>query len=170
MKNNQPKKVLFVCSDNYTRSVTAEFCLRNFLLKNNLSTIQSFSAGTQANSDTSKYYNVHFDRMKELDIDFSTFERKQFDRSFFDIYDLIVGMGQEHKDYFLSEYQQKIPNIFLIKFGEIITLERKIFPQAIKIAFKRLGAIVFDFQFSLSFIKFCLHKSLKNIKIKVVFI
>jgi protein-tyrosine-phosphatase len=109
MKNNQPKKVLFVCSDNYTRSVTAEFCLRNFLLKNNLSTIQSFSAGTQANSDTSKYYNVHFDRMKELDIDFSTFERKQFDRSFFDIYDLIVGMGQEHKDYFLSEYQQKIP-------------------------------------------------------------
>ncbi|OZM58219.1 hypothetical protein CIB95_01205 [Lottiidibacillus patelloidae] len=101
-------KVLFLCTDNYTRSVSAEMCLKHYLKKNNIKGIEVASAGVRANSDLSKYSSIHFERMKELEIDTSSFERNQFEKDFFTLYDVIVGMGVEHKQYLFEQYGEKI--------------------------------------------------------------
>ncbi|NDI35728.1 hypothetical protein [Chengkuizengella sediminis] len=101
-------KILFLCTDNYTRSVTAEFCLINYLKKNNISHIEVQSAGFKSNSDLNKFSSIHFDRMHQLSIDTSNFKRTQFKKEFFDEFSVIVGMGKEHKDYIFQEYGKKI--------------------------------------------------------------
>lgn len=102
-------KVLFLCSDNYTRSVTAEFCLKDFLKKENIDSIEVSSAWTDSSSDISKYYNTHFERMKELNIDTSTFTRTQFDKSLFKNCDLIIAMATEHQNFVQKNYKIYIP-------------------------------------------------------------
>ena len=97
MKN--VKRVLFVCTDNFTRSVTAEMCLKDFLLRTNNMDFEVASAGINAGSDISSYFTNHFDRMKLLGIDSSSFKRSQFIKEFLDCYDYIVGMGKEHNEY-----------------------------------------------------------------------
>jgi protein-tyrosine phosphatase len=42
------------------------------------------------------------------DDDTSNFQRTQFQERLFDEFDVIVGMGKEHKDYILQEYNKKI--------------------------------------------------------------
>jgi protein-tyrosine phosphatase len=101
-------KILFLCTDNYTRSVTAEMCLRHYINHNNIKDIEVASAGVRADSDISKYSSIHFERMKELEIDTSTFTRIQFQKEFFDTYDVIVGMGIEHKQYLFEQYGEKV--------------------------------------------------------------
>lgn len=102
-------KVLFLCSDNYTRSITAEFCLKDFLKKNNVDFIEVSSAWTDSSSDISKYYNTHFDRMKELNIDTSWFARIQFDEKLLKNSDLIIAMATEHQDFVQKNYKIHIP-------------------------------------------------------------
>ena len=100
--------VLFLCTDNFTRSVTAEFCLTDYLIKRDIKSIQVASAGTNAASDVSGFITSHFERMRERGFDTSRFKRTQFEESFFDTYDLIVGMGPEHRDYIKQKYNRTI--------------------------------------------------------------
>jgi protein-tyrosine-phosphatase len=67
--------ILFVCTDNYTRSVIAEFCLRDYLKETNNTAITVASAGIRANSDISKYSGIHFSIMNEMGNDTSSFTR-----------------------------------------------------------------------------------------------
>jgi protein-tyrosine phosphatase len=113
-------KILFLCTDNYTRSVTAEFCLKHFLKKNKLTGFEVSSAGFKATSVLSKFSSTHFDRMHELGIETSTFERTQFKQEFLDEFSVIVGMGKEHKDYILEHFNKEI---FL--FNELYLNEQK---------------------------------------------
>ncbi|MFN7252450.1 MAG: hypothetical protein ACK4M9_16970 [Anaerobacillus sp.] len=113
-------KILFLCTDNYTRSVTAEFCLKHFLKKNKLTGFEVSSAGFKATSDLNKFSSIHFDRMHELGIETSTFERTQFKEEFLDEFSVIVGMGKEHRDYILEHFGKKI---FL--FNELYKNEQK---------------------------------------------
>ena len=102
-------RVLFLCTDNYTRSVTAEFCLKNYLKIQEMHSIEVFSAGFKYTSDISQFSNVHFIRMDELGIDTSSFQRTQFEASFLNEFDVTVAMGKEHRNYILSEYGIRIP-------------------------------------------------------------
>ncbi|RXJ04587.1 hypothetical protein DS745_04175 [Anaerobacillus alkaliphilus] len=100
-------KVLFVCTDNFTRSVTAEFCFKEYLSRSGITNIEVASAGFKANSDLSKFSSVHFDRMRELEIDTSSFTRTQFQQGFLNEY-VIVAMGKEHRDYILQEFGERV--------------------------------------------------------------
>jgi protein-tyrosine phosphatase len=102
------KKILFVCTDNLTRSVIAEFCLKEFIKNNNLHDIHVASAGLRAHSDISKFSTVHFDRMKELDIDTSEHERTPFSNEHFHNFDYIVCMDTKHHAYILEHYDQEV--------------------------------------------------------------
>ena len=101
-------KVLFLCTDNFTRSITAEFCMKHFLKQNNITNIEVASAGFKANSDLSSFSNIHFDRMRQLNISTDGFSRTLFNQRFIDEFDVIIGMGKEHKEYIQKVYNEKI--------------------------------------------------------------
>ncbi len=100
-------KVLFLCTDNFTRSVTAEFCFKDYLTRNGITNIEVASAGFKATSDLSSFSSVHFDRMAELGIDSSSFKRTQFQEEFLNEC-VIVAMGTEHRDYIREVYGKQV--------------------------------------------------------------
>jgi protein-tyrosine-phosphatase len=108
-RNLEMKSVLFICTDNYTRSVTAEFCLKNYLNKQGIENIKVDSAGFKSESDLSRFSDAHFGRLKELGIDISEHKRIQFNETFLDEYNLIVAMGIEHKEYIFQEFNRTVP-------------------------------------------------------------
>lgn len=55
--------ILFLCTDNFTRSVIAEFCMKDYLKKTNNARVIVASAGIRANSDISRYSKIHFNIM-----------------------------------------------------------------------------------------------------------
>nr|WP_240948530.1 hypothetical protein [Bacillus sp. RO1] len=99
---------MFLCTDNFTRSVTAEYCMKHFLKQNNITNIIVASAGFKANSDLSSFSDIHFDRMRQLNIRTEGFSRTQFHQKLIGEFDVIIGMGKEHRDYILQEYNEKI--------------------------------------------------------------
>ncbi|MEH7612566.1 hypothetical protein [Gottfriedia acidiceleris] len=100
--------ILFVCTDNFTRSVIAEFCMKDHLQKTNNTSVKVASAGIRANSDISKYSTIHFNIMNEMGIDTTGFNRLQFDESCFDKFDLIIGMSELHKEFIKRQYNRDI--------------------------------------------------------------
>ncbi|WP_163579209.1 hypothetical protein [Gracilibacillus saliphilus] len=100
--------ILFVCTDNYTRSVIAELCMKEYLKSTNNNSVKVASSGIRANSDISKYSSIHFEIMQELDIDTSDFKRTQFEEIFFEKFDVIIGMSELHKDYIKQYYNREI--------------------------------------------------------------
>lgn len=100
--------ILFLCTDNFTRSVIAEFCSQDYLEKNRISDITVASAGIRASSDISRYSNLHFKIMGEIGIDTSGFKRTQFTEESFKDYDFIIGMSELHKDFVKNQYNKEI--------------------------------------------------------------
>jgi protein-tyrosine phosphatase len=101
-------KVLFVCTDNFTRSVIAEFCLRDYLIKNNITSLTVSSSGIRADSDISKYSRIHFEIMEGMGIDTSMFKRTMFRKDFFETFDVIIGMSDLHRDHIKEQYGREI--------------------------------------------------------------
>ncbi|MEE6452797.1 hypothetical protein RAH41_19720 [Gottfriedia acidiceleris] len=100
--------ILFVCTDNFTRSIIAEFCMKDYLQKTNNTSVKVVSAGIRANNDISKYSTIHFNIMNEMGIDTTGFNRLQFNESCFENFDLIIGMSELHKEYIKQEYDREI--------------------------------------------------------------
>lgn len=100
--------ILFVCTDNFTRSVIAEFCTKDYIRKNNITSINVASAGIRASSDVSKYSLMHFEIMEQMNIDTSKFKRTQFNDELFDQYDVIIGMSEIHKEHINQEFNKEI--------------------------------------------------------------
>ncbi|CAN7343469.1 hypothetical protein LJR153_001992 [Paenibacillus sp. LjRoot153] len=100
--------ILFVCTDNYTRSVIAEFCMKDYLRKSNNLSVNVASAGIRASSDISKYSNVHFNIMDEMGIDTASFKRTQFNESCIEQFDVVIGMSELHKDYIKQNFNQDV--------------------------------------------------------------
>ncbi|MDG4657743.1 hypothetical protein P6P90_12300 [Ectobacillus antri] len=107
------KHILFLCTDNYTRSITAEFCLRDYMQKHNLP-LTVAAAGFKADSDVSRFSDIHFKRMAELGIDTSAFTRTPFSEDMLDKYDVVVAMGREHQDYIKTQYNRSVPLFYEI--------------------------------------------------------
>jgi protein-tyrosine phosphatase len=100
--------VLFLCTDNYTRSVIAEFCMKDYLTKTNQGDISVSSAGIRANSDISMYSNIHFEILNEMGVNTSEFKRMMFDQECFHRFDVIIGMSQLHVQYVTDNYGKEI--------------------------------------------------------------
>ncbi|MBB3110140.1 protein-tyrosine-phosphatase [Paenibacillus phyllosphaerae] len=100
--------ILFICTDNYTRSVIAELCMNHYLNEIGNTSVTVESAGIRANSDISRYSDVHFGIMKELGIDTSGFKRKPFNESCFEKYNQIIGMSELHREYVKQHYDREI--------------------------------------------------------------
>jgi protein-tyrosine phosphatase len=110
--------ILFVCTDNFTRSIIAEFCMRDYLRRNKITSINVASAGIRASSDISKYSQVHFKIMEQMNIDTNEFMRTQFNEELFEQYDVIIGMSELHREYIMQEFNKEIPLFNEIYYGK----------------------------------------------------
>ncbi len=93
-KGENRMKLIFLCTDNYTRSITAELCMIVYLERTENTNIVVSSAGFKVSSDLSRFSAIHFKRMEDLGVNTSTFKRTQFQEHFLTRFDVIVGMGK----------------------------------------------------------------------------
>ncbi|MFA7244539.1 MAG: hypothetical protein WC080_04625 [Patescibacteria group bacterium] len=108
--------VCFVCSDNIARSLMAEYCLKEYSKKNNITNLNITSAGTDTSTDTSGYNFAHFDELKKIGIDVSGHKRTQLTQKIIDDSDLIVAMAEYHQDWICEHFGIKVP-----MFSEIVS-------------------------------------------------
>ena len=100
-------RVLFVCTDNIGRSVVAEYCLKDFLDKNNIENWEVASAGINANSNITGFSMAHFEKMREIGIDVSQHERRQIDETIIKNTNLIIVFDKTQQDYILDTFRTK---------------------------------------------------------------
>lgn len=111
-------KVLFICTDNVGRSLTAEYLLQDWLRKNGRSDIAVSSAGTDAGSDISAFSMAHLSRLIELGINASAYERTQVTREMILEQDLAIVMDSEQQRWVREEL-----GIILPLYNEILKRE-----------------------------------------------
>lgn len=98
------KSILFVCTGNIFRSMSAELLLKKHLKTKN-SKIKVSSAGIQANPE-----GIHPIVKEELDkrgIDYSKHKQTKVTKDLLDSFDIIVSMTNFHKDFLKEKYNQE---------------------------------------------------------------
>lgn len=104
MKSNK-FKIIFVCAENITRSLTAECCLKKYLEDEGIGGIEVSSAGTTGtNNDISDHCFAHFEELEKLGIDLSKHKRTPLTEKMAENADLIVCMSQTHQDWIKENY------------------------------------------------------------------
>lgn len=106
MKN---KKIIFVCTANVKRSVIAEYCLKDYLLKNHIEGIETSSAGINAPSDTSNFSMTHFIELKKIGIDASGHKPRQLDENLVKKADLIIVFDNTSKQWLKDKFNLNAP-------------------------------------------------------------
>ena len=111
MKN---KTILFVCTANVKRSVIAEYCLKDYLLKNHIEGIETYSAGMSAPSDTSNFSMTHFSELKKINIDASGHKPRQVDENLVKKANLIIVFDNASKQWLKDKF-----NLNALLFNEV---------------------------------------------------
>lgn len=104
------KSILFVCTGNIFRSLSAELHFKKYLSDNGITGWNVSSAGTAAISqlvDPKTITSLH-----ELGIDVSKHEQKKLSREMLDEYEVIVGMAEDHIEFIKSEFGYKYAMLF----------------------------------------------------------
>jgi protein-tyrosine phosphatase len=95
-------KVLFICSGNVFRSMSADFCLKDYLKKNAISGIEVTSAGTHANPEEINPTVIY--ALEKFGIDCTRHQQKRLDRNMLEMNDVIVCMADYHQDFILENF------------------------------------------------------------------
>ena len=98
------KTVLFICTGNIFRSMTAEHALR---VQNENAAVRSASAGTEANVQL--MYPPVQNRVIELGIDPSAHVQRRLTLEMLDTVDLPVAMGVDHQDFIREQFGRDVP-------------------------------------------------------------
>lgn len=100
--------VLFVCTGNVFRSMTAEKCMNHYIKKNGIKNIRADSAGTKTSPQSPQpatierlgFYGINFEhRYKKL-------TQELLDRS-----DVVIAMNIDHRDFIIKNFKVK-PYLF----------------------------------------------------------
>ena len=102
--NRDKHCITFVCTDNFGRSVIAEYCLRYYCQKNDVRDVKVASAGIYAYSDTSQFSLAHYNELKRFGIDASNHIRRQLDDSVLKGSDILVAMDIFHQKFIKDKY------------------------------------------------------------------
>ncbi len=90
------KKVLFVCTQNVFRSLSAEYLLKTYLVKQgSLKEVIVSSAGTHAYPDYP--YSFTLDKLKELGVEYINHNQTRITKEVVSNNDIIICMTKSHK-------------------------------------------------------------------------
>jgi protein-tyrosine-phosphatase len=92
------KKVIFVCTRNQFRSLTAELSFKKFLKKNNLKNIKVDSAAIDYDPKE-KLHPVVKNELENLGLFTKNHKAKQLTKKLIDKNTIIVALAKNHKDY-----------------------------------------------------------------------
>lgn len=98
------KTILFICTGNIFRSMTAEYAFR---AQNESGSVQSASAGIEAN--VQQMYPPVKDRVIELGMDPSAHLQRRLTLEMLDAVDLSVAMGVDHQDFIREQFGREVP-------------------------------------------------------------
>lgn len=107
-------KILFVCTANIFRSVSAHYIIQDYVLKNNLEILVS-SAGIEVD-ESLIFDDTITDTLFKFGIDATEHIPRQITKKIIEDFDLIVVMGKNHFDYIKKNFD--LEPIF---FNEIIS-------------------------------------------------
>lgn len=109
-------QICFVCSENISRSLIAEFCFNEYAKLNNLHGLKAISAGTDAKAPLNEDYTyAHLDELEKMGIDARKHKRTQLTQKIIDQSDLVVAMAEYHQEWIREKFNIKVP-----MFSEII--------------------------------------------------
>lgn len=109
------KSILFVCTGNIFRSMSAALLFENYLKQNNITDWVVESAGTSAHKQP-----VHEDTSKTLlsfGVDCSSHDQTKLTHDIIQAHDIIIAMGEQHKEYIQNTLNHKL--VFL--YNELVT-------------------------------------------------
>lgn len=115
-------KILFVCKGNIFRSMTAEYCLKDFLKRKNLNGFEISSAGIKAKKE-----QMAVAVLKELlskNINPRKHRQRKINKKIAENADLIIAMSEQYKSYIEEKFGKK--NVVLYKkilYGKNLSLE-----------------------------------------------
>lgn len=95
-------KLLFVCSGNIFRSMSAEYCLKDYLKKKKITTIEVRSAGIHAKKQVMD--KAVLQALLKKKIDPRKHVQRRITQKIYDAADLIVAMGENHYDYIVKHF------------------------------------------------------------------
>lgn len=103
------RKILFICTGNVFRSISAKYCLKQYLVDNNIKGFVVDSAGIIAKKQPieAKIRKV----LKELGIAKVVNRQKRLDRKMLRDYDIIIVMTKNHAEFIKSKFN--FTNTFL---------------------------------------------------------
>jgi len=117
MSNQLPKRILFVCTANRSRSAMAEFIFRELLRKSRnqaAAKVECRSAGVRAYDDTPADA-LTFQAMNKRGIDLSGFESSKLTPQLVSEADLVLTMEEAHKHFILHAMPQFASKVFTLK-------------------------------------------------------
>ena len=94
------KTILFVCTGNTFRSVSAEYLIRDYLKQNDITNLSVFSAGTKG-SPKGVFYETIL-AMNRYGLDISGHKYRILNQEIVDNADVIISMTHTHKDFIFN--------------------------------------------------------------------
>ena len=98
----EKKSILFVCTGNVFRSVSAELCFNAYLSDNGITGWEVGSAGTLAPKEEVDQKVI--ETLREFGIDGTSHEQKKLTRDMLENYDAVVCMAENHVEFIKSEF------------------------------------------------------------------
>ena len=108
-------RILFVCTGNIFRSLTAEYCLKQLLEKNHVRNITVESAGLSAVPQPVQ--SVVAKTLHAYGIDFSRHVQRRLNESIINNADVIVAMAKNHQQFIKTHYHIDAPLFNELAYG-----------------------------------------------------
>jgi diadenosine tetraphosphate (Ap4A) HIT family hydrolase/protein-tyrosine-phosphatase len=95
-------RILFVCTGNIFRSMSAEYALKKYLKDNNLKNFQVSSAGTVAKKEPAHPSTIK--TLKQHSIDPSKHKQRKLTKKILEENDVIIAMDKHHQDFITKKF------------------------------------------------------------------